>query len=48
MARAAEKVSVDVETIRFCERDGLTAQPPRVRDGGCRHYDRKTIVRQPG
>ncbi|MAW86272.1 MAG: MerR family transcriptional regulator [Phyllobacteriaceae bacterium] len=45
IARAAEKAGVGVETIRFYERRGLIAQPPKPRDGGYRHYDRETIER---
>lgn len=45
IARAAEKAGVGVETIRFYERRGLIAQPPKPRDGGYRHYDRGTVER---
>ncbi|MHA7882117.1 MerR family transcriptional regulator [Nitratireductor rhodophyticola] len=45
IARAAEKAGVGVETIRFYERRGLIAQPPKPRDGGYRHYDRETVER---
>lgn len=45
IARAAEKAGVGIETIRFYERRGLIAQPPKPRDGGYRHYDRGTVER---
>ncbi|MBA5775592.1 MerR family transcriptional regulator [Stappia sp. F7233] len=45
IARAAEKAGVGVETIRFYERRGLIAQPPKPRDGGYRDYDLGTVER---
>ena len=34
----ANEAGVGVETIRFYERKGLIARPPRPRDGGFRSY----------
>lgn len=45
ISRAAERVGVGIETIRFYERCGLIAQPPRPRSGGYRFYDEAIIER---
>lgn len=45
ISRAAERAGVGVETIRFYERRGLIAQPPRPRSGGYRFYDDAVVER---
>ncbi len=45
IGRAAALTRVNVETIRFYERRGLIAQPPRPTDGGSRDYGREVIDR---
>ncbi|GLK70683.1 MerR family DNA-binding protein [Ancylobacter dichloromethanicus] len=45
ISRAAERAGVGVETVRFYERRGLVAQPPRPHGGGYRLYD-DTIVKR--
>lgn len=45
ISRAAERAGVGVETIRFYERRGLIAQPPRPRSGGYRFYDEAVVER---
>ena len=44
IARAARAADVGVETIRFYERRGLIAQPPKPAEG-YRTYDRDTVAR---
>src|SRR5260370_23444690 len=44
ISRAAERAGVGVETIRFYERRGLIAQPPRPRSG-YRFYDDTVVER---
>lgn len=41
----ANEAGVGVETIRFYERKGLIARPPRPRDGGFRSYPSETVDR---
>lgn len=45
ISRAAQRAGVGVETIRFYERRGLIAQPPRPRTGGYRLYDDTVVER---
>jgi DNA-binding transcriptional MerR regulator/copper chaperone CopZ len=45
ISRAAERAGVGIETVRFYERRGLIAQPPRPHGGGYRLYD-DTIVKR--
>lgn len=45
ISRAARQAGVGVETIRFYERRGLIAQPPRPRGGGYRFYDDDVVGR---
>jgi MerR family mercuric resistance operon transcriptional regulator len=45
ISRAARKAGVGVETIRFYERKGLIAQPPRPRGAGFREYPIETVRR---
>lgn len=42
---AARKAGVGVETIRFYERRGLIAQPPKPHGSGFRRYPEHTIQR---
>ena len=44
IGRAARRAGVSVETIRFYERSGLIAQPPK-RDFGYRQYAEDTVAR---
>ncbi len=44
IGQVANEAAVGVETIRFYERKGLIAQPPR-RQSGCRQYPAGTIRR---
>jgi Hg(II)-responsive transcriptional regulator len=44
IGKVAEKAEVNVETIRYYERKGLLAKPPR-RSSGYRHYPTETITR---
>jgi MerR family mercuric resistance operon transcriptional regulator len=44
IGRLAREAGVGVETIRFYERRGLIARPPRPADGGWRHYDDGALV----
>ena len=44
IGRLAREAGVGVETIRFYERRGLIARPPRPADGGWRHYDDAALV----
>lgn len=44
ISRLARLASVNVETVRFYERQGLIPDPPRG-PGGCRHYQPDTIER---
>ena len=43
IGRAAKQASVGVETIRFYERRGLIAQPPKPAAGGFRDYPAATL-----
>ncbi|GGX86512.1 MerR family transcriptional regulator [Litchfieldella qijiaojingensis] len=45
ISKAAKAAGVGVETIRFYERKGLIAQPPKPRDGGYRVYPDDTVRR---
>lgn len=45
ISRAAKAANVNVETIRFYERKGLIAQPPKPAGGGAREYDDETVDR---
>lgn len=45
ISRAAKAANVNVETIRFYERKGLIAQPPKPVGGGVREYDDDTVAR---
>lgn len=45
IGRLAKAANVNVETIRFYERRGLVAQPPRPAGGGAREYDGDTVAR---
>jgi len=41
----AKKAGVGVETVRFYERKGLIAQPPKPANGGFRRYPEDTVRR---
>ena len=45
IGKAARNAGVGVETIRFYQRKGLIAQPPKPRSSGFRSYPRETIER---
>lgn len=45
IGRAADAAGVGVETVRFYERRGLIAQPPKPADGGPREYDAAAVAR---
>ncbi len=45
ISKAAAAADVSVETIRFYEREGLIAVPPKPRDGGYRDYPEETVRR---
>ena len=45
IGKAARKAGVGIETIRFYERRGLIAQPPKPRDAGFRAYPEETVHR---
>jgi MerR family transcriptional regulator, copper efflux regulator len=45
IGNAAKKAGVGIETIRFYERKGLIARPPRPRDGGFRVYSKSHVER---
>ncbi len=45
IGKAARKAGVGIETIRFYERRGLIAQPPKPRDTGFRVYPEETVHR---
>ena len=44
IGKVAAAAGVNVETIRFYQRRGLLAEPPKT-PGGFRHYDNATITR---
>jgi len=44
IGRLARRAGVGVETVRFYERQGLIAQPPRP-NGGFRHYPEEAVSR---
>ena len=44
ISRVAKRAGVGVETIRFCEREGLIEEPPR-RGSGYREYPVDTVER---
>lgn len=45
IGQAAKQAGVGVETIRFYERKGLIAQPPRPPGGGFRAYSQEAVSR---
>ena len=45
IGKAAKQAGVGVETIRFYERRGLIAQPPKPAAGGFRDYPAATLAR---
>lgn len=45
IGKAADKAGVGVETIRFYERKGLIAQPPKPQFSGFREYAPETVQR---
>jgi MerR family mercuric resistance operon transcriptional regulator len=45
IGEVANRAEVSVETIRFYERRGLIAQPPKPLDGGYRTYPEETVRR---
>lgn len=45
ISRAAKAANVNVETVRFYERKGLIAQPPKPLGAGVREYDHDTVAR---
>ena len=45
IGKAAKQAGVSVETIRFYERKGLIAQPPKPAAGGFRDYPAETLAR---
>ena len=45
IGRAAKQAGIGVETVRFYERRGLIAQPPKPAAGGFRDYPGETVAR---
>ena len=45
IGRAARRAGVGVETVRFYERRGLIAQPPKPATSGFRTYSDETVAR---
>ena len=45
IGETAQITGVGVETVRFYERKGLIAQPPRPANGGFRRYPEDSIER---
>lgn len=45
IGKAAGEAGVNVETIRFYERQGLVAQPPKPDGAGVRRYSADTVAR---
>ena len=45
IGKVANRAGIGVETVRFYEREGLIAEPPRDESSGYRHYPEDTIVR---
>ncbi|WP_200879682.1 MerR family transcriptional regulator [Palleronia rufa] len=43
IGKAAEAAGVNVETVRYYERRGLIAQPPKPADGRARRYAPSTV-----
>jgi Hg(II)-responsive transcriptional regulator len=43
ISKVAKKAGIGVETVRFYERKGLIAQPPRSSSGGYRVYPADTV-----
>lgn len=45
IGKVASQAGLGVETVRFYEREGLIAEPPRSESSGYRHYPEDTIAR---
>ena len=45
IGKVAKRAGVGVETVRFYERKGVIAQPPKPRDRGVRIYPEETVDR---
>ncbi len=45
IGKVANQAGIGIETVRFYEREGLIAEPPRDESSGYRHYPEDTIAR---
>ena len=45
IGKVANRAGIGVETVRFYEREGLIAEPPRDESSGYRNYPEDTIAR---
>lgn len=43
--KVANQAGIGIETVRFYEREGLIAEPPRGESSGYRHYPEDTVAR---
>ena len=45
IGKVANRAGIGIETVRFYEREGLIAEPPRGESSGYRHYPEDTVAR---
>ena len=45
IGKVASQAGLGIETVRFYEREGLIAEPPRGESSGYRHYPEDTVAR---
>ena len=45
IGKVAKRAGLGIETVRFYEREGLIAEPPRGESSGYRHYPEDTVAR---
>ena len=45
IGKVANRAGLGIETVRFYEREGLIAEPPRGESSGYRHYPEGTVAR---
>lgn len=45
IGKVAKRAGLGIETVRFYEREGLIAEPPRSESSGYRHYPEDTVAR---
>ena len=45
IGKVASRAGLGIETVRFYEREGLIAEPPRSESSGYRHYPEDTVAR---